>query len=271
MRQKEKAVKYFDDHAIDYNKAYRDDSDLNLRSFLLNERRCIVLNLVKGKQGRVLDVGCGPAILAEGLLEQKFNVWGIDPSRKMIDIGKKRLSNPHAKKLHLAVGEAEELNFSNSSFDIVICLGVLEYLENPVKAIKEMDRVLKKNGRLIVSFPNAVSPFNLIDFSLLVLFRYFVQIARLLFKLAGRELKMNPKRILLSGSIESRKYSAWKIKKILKLMDYEKFTVKYHGYRFAFMKAFLQKTVICLNRTIGFGHSPLVWFGINCIVCAEKN
>lgn len=51
------------------------------------------------------------------------------------------------------VASVYELPFESESFDVVLCLSVLEHLETPQKAIEEMKRVLKPGGRIIVSVP----------------------------------------------------------------------------------------------------------------------
>lgn len=51
------------------------------------------------------------------------------------------------------VASVYELPFDNNQFDLVLCIAVLEHLENPQKAIQEMRRVLKIGGKIIVSVP----------------------------------------------------------------------------------------------------------------------
>ncbi len=55
------------------------------------------------------------------------------------------------------------LKFKNKSFDCVVFTGVLQYLSDPVKAIRECNRVLGKNGMLIISAINAMSLVNSIS------------------------------------------------------------------------------------------------------------
>lgn len=51
------------------------------------------------------------------------------------------------------VASVYDLPFKNDEFEVVLCLGVLEHLEEPIKAISEIKRVLKPGGRIIVSVP----------------------------------------------------------------------------------------------------------------------
>jgi len=57
------------------------------------------------------------------------------------------------KEVGVEYGDVNKLKFGDSVFDAVMCIEVLEYLDDPEKAIKEIHRVLKKNGSLILSIP----------------------------------------------------------------------------------------------------------------------
>jgi demethylmenaquinone methyltransferase/2-methoxy-6-polyprenyl-1,4-benzoquinol methylase len=80
--------------------------------------------------GRVLDVGCGTGIVTKYIK----NVVGLDNSKEMLKFydGEK------------VFGDAHELPFQDKSFDTVLSLTVLQDLEKPLKALKEMKRVGKK-------------------------------------------------------------------------------------------------------------------------------
>jgi len=101
--------------------------------------------MVKGslrKDDFVLDNGCGNGSFGEFF---KGNVIGVDMSEEMLKFAKKRMK---VKK-----GSSEKLPFKDSMFDIVLCKSVLHHLKNPKKAVDEMHRVLKKNGKIIISEP----------------------------------------------------------------------------------------------------------------------
>jgi ubiquinone/menaquinone biosynthesis C-methylase UbiE len=91
---------------------------------------------------RLLDVCCGPGYGAGQAAERNLTAIGIDLSPTMIDEARRRF--PGAE---FAVGDAEQLNFEDGSFDIVICPFGLLHLPNPDKAISEAFRVLKLGGR----------------------------------------------------------------------------------------------------------------------------
>jgi len=107
-------------------------------------------NMIKNisiKKGKVLDVGCGYGGLMKGLSHYRKNLSfvGIDLSRAMINVGKKYISN---KKIKFLLMSADNMKFEDESFDLIICKDTFHHLNNPIKVIKEMYRVLKKRGQI---------------------------------------------------------------------------------------------------------------------------
>jgi ubiquinone/menaquinone biosynthesis C-methylase UbiE len=125
--------------------------------YALRARRKKVLELFDKPGGKVLDVGCGPAPLAQDLVNLGCEFWGVDPSEKMIEICRDRFGEN--KKVHFLLGEAERLCFPDSFFDAVLCIGVFDGLPHGAQALREMLRVLKPRGTLIMSFANLRSPY----------------------------------------------------------------------------------------------------------------
>jgi ubiquinone/menaquinone biosynthesis C-methylase UbiE len=149
----QRTVEYFDSIAEDYDGLY-DEKTPGGYSFALRRHR--VLELFDKPGGNVLDVGCGSGVMVEGLLERNCTFWGVDPSSEMIDQCRKSFgSHP---KTYFSVGAAEEISFPDDSFDAVICMGVIERVENQAAGLRELVRVLKKDGTLIITLPNKMSP-----------------------------------------------------------------------------------------------------------------
>ncbi|MGI9520458.1 MAG: bifunctional 2-polyprenyl-6-hydroxyphenol methylase/3-demethylubiquinol 3-O-methyltransferase UbiG [Hyphomicrobiaceae bacterium] len=97
---------------------------------------------------RVIDVGCGGGFMAESLAECSAEVVGIDQSRRAIEVAR-----AHAISRNLSIdyhtGRAECLDFPDESFDVVVCVDVLEHLDERALAIAEMSRVLKTGGHFV--------------------------------------------------------------------------------------------------------------------------
>ena len=97
---------------------------------------------------KILDAGCNYGEITKALSE-KNQVVGIDPDEKALKIARKFCKKAIFKKSSLT-----NLHFSKNTFDTVICLAVLEHIKDDKKAIKEIARVLKKEGELILAVPN---------------------------------------------------------------------------------------------------------------------
>jgi ubiquinone/menaquinone biosynthesis C-methylase UbiE len=110
-----------------------------------------LLSVIEG--GCLLDVGCGPGILLGQLFRRGFALFGLDRSREMIiEAARTSSSQPG-----LTVGEVEHLPYRDGCFDVVLALGVLEYVTDLDSSFAEIARVLKPGGTVVVSMLNRES------------------------------------------------------------------------------------------------------------------
>jgi ubiquinone/menaquinone biosynthesis C-methylase UbiE len=124
-------------------------------------QRRIALEFLAGAQGRLLEVGCGPAVMLPDLLAMGLEVQGVDVSGEMIRRGRQRLcGHPLERRARLDVGDVERLQFPDASFDAVLCMGVLEYLPRHAPALAEISRVLRPDGVAVFSMPNGMSAYH---------------------------------------------------------------------------------------------------------------
>ncbi len=110
-----------------------------------------------GINHRVLDVGCGGGPYAN-LICKENEVYALDecPIRLLLDE-----DNALSKGYNLlCIGDGLQLPFADSFFDIVVCTEVLEHTLETRAFVKELYRVLKTNGKIIISVPNLVSLSN---------------------------------------------------------------------------------------------------------------
>src|SRR3989344_3918883 len=128
-------VNYYQAHKI-LKRKYWDLYDLISRNILMN---------INMERDQVLDVACGYGGLMKGLQKYRKNLHltGIDLAKSMIKVGKKYIAN---NKIRFALMSADKINFSNESFDYVLCKDSFHHFKNPVKVLKEMFKVLKKGG-----------------------------------------------------------------------------------------------------------------------------
>ncbi len=103
----------------------------------------------------VLDVGCGTGISTFELMKKaqgRGKFYGIDISQKMIDLARAKAADLGYSNAEFFKGDAERLEFPESSFDLVLSNQVFHFLLNKQKALDEMFRVLKPMGQAALVF-----------------------------------------------------------------------------------------------------------------------
>jgi ubiquinone/menaquinone biosynthesis C-methylase UbiE len=145
---------YFDDAALEYVRERE-----RQYSFLCQKQ--LVLEMLEGAHGRLLDLGCGPAVMEEALVARGFSVRGIDASEAMIEHGKARIAaSGLAERCSLAVGDVTRLGGADGFYDAVLSMGLLEYLPHYGPALQEIHRVLRPGGIVVLTVPNRMSPYH---------------------------------------------------------------------------------------------------------------
>lgn len=109
--------------------------------------------------GTVLDVGAGPGIVGDQMRALGFRYVAVDQSIGMARECRARASS----KGEAVVASADTLPFATGAFDVVMALGVIEYLHYPQKAFSECRRVLNSSGTFVVSLLNRRSPIRILQ------------------------------------------------------------------------------------------------------------
>jgi ubiquinone/menaquinone biosynthesis C-methylase UbiE len=99
----------------------------------------------------VLDVACGAAHVADSVAPLVRQVVGIDLTAALLRVGAARLREAGVGNVLLQEGNAEALPFVDESFDIVFCRGALHHFAHPDRAVAEMLRVCRVNGRVVLN------------------------------------------------------------------------------------------------------------------------
>ncbi len=102
----------------------------------------------------ILDIGCGTGILLSQV-KDRSNLCGLDLSAGMIEQAKLKLGD----RAELVVGDAENLPWPEGFFDTVLCSFSFHHYPKPDAVLREMYRVLKTGGRLILADPWMPPPF----------------------------------------------------------------------------------------------------------------
>jgi ubiquinone/menaquinone biosynthesis C-methylase UbiE len=105
------------------------------------------------KTGRILDIGMGCCCCMSFFLAKRgFNVIGIDPSRYVLyTVRRKAKKNKFKGTFEARLADAEKLPFEDNEFDAVIAYHSIHHMDNVKKAIKEMFRVCKIDGLVLIS------------------------------------------------------------------------------------------------------------------------
>ena len=106
-----------------------------------------LLGRVDGK--KLLDVGCGDGAMAFDLARQGATVTALDADPSMIAASRRRAKN-EATRAQLVEGDVENLPFDDATFDVVVAVTVLCFVQDAERAVKEIARVLKPGGRLVI-------------------------------------------------------------------------------------------------------------------------
>jgi len=149
LTKKEQVAKMFDSIAFKYdfiNRFLSAGIDVRWRKKAIKELKAIQPKII-------LDVATGTADVA--LMTYKIlhseKIIGIDISEGMLDLGRKKIEQLHLQSsIELQKGDSEIIHFTDNNFDaITVAFGVRNF-ENLEKGLKEMYRVLKPGGKLVV-------------------------------------------------------------------------------------------------------------------------
>ena len=137
-----KTVNYFDSIAEDYN-SWLNPFDLAARQAWFAKQ----LDLFKLHGEVALDVGCGVGHFSKLVMERGGTPVPLDIAGKLLSKVKCEMSN-------CIQGNSLKLPFRDNSFSLVISSECIEHTLEPSKAIREMVRVLRRGGVLVLSTPN---------------------------------------------------------------------------------------------------------------------
>ncbi len=150
------------DHTFDYEDVFmgvrKEKPKTYLRTFAQDYRlRSLTASVAFGK-GKLLDIGCGGGMISETLpyYYPKGVIYGCDVSKTAIAYAKKLGSG----KVKYARIQNKRFPYKDNFFDVCICLDVLEHVPDIDYFLKEVKRVLKKDGKFFLIVPCEGQPFT---------------------------------------------------------------------------------------------------------------
>jgi SAM-dependent methyltransferase len=150
--------------ATEYAETYEDGPS---ERYFTSRLHAVAEELKTFPSGDLLDVGCGPGMMVRHLLDTRprdFRITACDQSAAMVDAVAARLKPNESVRLQVA--DIDNLPFPWHSFDIVLAMGVLEYVEVR-SALREIARVTRPGGHVIVTMLNPLSPYRLFEWGVL--------------------------------------------------------------------------------------------------------
>ncbi|MCC6998021.1 MAG: methyltransferase domain-containing protein [Deltaproteobacteria bacterium] len=145
------------------------------------KQRLELFNSILDRSGvagqRWLDLGCGSGVLTKELLARGARVVALDGSPSMLEAARRSVDTTASELVAFRQGDVQDLSWSESgAFDGVLCSSVVEYVDAPDELIRQVSRVLKAGGLLIISMPPKRS-----------LIRTWQKVSRFIYGLLGKD------------------------------------------------------------------------------------
>ncbi|MEN7982448.1 MAG: methyltransferase domain-containing protein [Nanoarchaeota archaeon] len=154
---KQDKIKYTDTSEIDNNYTDEMNKEYNFMAKFYDAFMFIfplwkkwikkVIPYIQGK--KILEISFGTGYLMSKYSKSNLEVYGIDYNQKMVDITSKKLISKNIKA-KLVQGNVEQLPYKDNTFDTIINTMAFSGYPNGDKALSEMKRVLKKDGKLLL-------------------------------------------------------------------------------------------------------------------------
>jgi 2-polyprenyl-3-methyl-5-hydroxy-6-metoxy-1,4-benzoquinol methylase len=128
---------------------------LNGRSYHVSVRAKLVGELHGDmKFQRILDIGCGDGSISLPLLTPDRKLTFLDMSDTMLSIARSRVPNELAGNVETLSGDFMNTDFGDRAYDLIICLGVLSYIDAPRPFIDKLYSLLQPGGTIIIEWAN---------------------------------------------------------------------------------------------------------------------
>ncbi|GKU27108.1 class I SAM-dependent methyltransferase [Clostridium folliculivorans] len=133
-----------------YFKEVAKEWDVMRQDFFSESVRDKAYEVADVEEGKLAaDIGAGTGFITEGLLQKGLNVIAVDQSYEMLE--EMKLKFNEFKSVEYLQGDAEKLPIDDATVDYAMANMYLHHVEDPLKAIKEMVRILKPSGKLVIT------------------------------------------------------------------------------------------------------------------------
>ncbi len=228
-------------------RAYEDQADKIAVSRLLSN--------IKGPRDAFIDIGAGRGRILPIYATQWKKIVLVDSSKHQLEEAKR--SNTFNDTVDFIVATTEHIPFPAASFDAALCIRVFHYIFDPTNTIKEVGRILKPGGSLILEIPNKLHFKNRIKALLGINWREIFSAKPISKTTEGTMVFVNhhPKTILLL-----LKAHHFEVNEILSVSNF----------RFSFLKKILPFSVLGILERMAQKPLATVWFGPSIYFLAKK-
>ena len=134
----------------DYFDRVAQDWDEMRENFFSDEVRVTALSTATVQKGKIAaDIGAGTGFISEGLIQAGLQVIAVDQSEAILKEMKRKFAD--IETIDYRVGQAQNLPIPNGTVDYAFANMYLHHVESPPEAIKEMVRILKPSGKLVIT------------------------------------------------------------------------------------------------------------------------
>ncbi len=143
-------------------------SESNLFASMYQQRHAVALSFFDDlrlpQSARVLEIGCGAGWMSIDIARRGYTVDATDPAEAMLATAARHAKDAGVEeRVRLQAADLHELQFQDGTFDVVIGLGVITWLHDPDRALKELHRVMKSDGHAILTVNNRYRLSHLLD------------------------------------------------------------------------------------------------------------
>src|SRR5262245_17119855 len=156
---------YFESSRVEWERIY---FEKKLLPTIYQDRHNAALRWISGLglrvDARILEIGCGAGLLSVSLARNGHTIDAMDSTAAMLNMTRKNAVDQGVQdriRLHLA--DVHALPFAAEAFDVVVAIGVIPWLHTEHRAVREMQRVLKRGGHLLVTADNNARLNRLLD------------------------------------------------------------------------------------------------------------
>src|SRR5678815_3367273 len=147
---------YFESTAAYWKTLYSDDG---LLSTIYQDRHNAALGWIQdlnlAPSARILEVGCGAGLVTSALARNGYTVDALDSTMAMLQMTRNHgVRDSVQDRIRTYSADVHALPFQAQTFDLVIAIGVIPWLHSERMALREMRRVLKGDGYLLVTADN---------------------------------------------------------------------------------------------------------------------